>query len=185
VVCTSYQVKNFEPLADFPLTPVRGQITALPVAPPSKNLRTIVSARAYLSPAVAGAHIAGATHGFNDVSVELRASDHLENLQKLSEISPALVEAWNNDPLNPARLGGRASVRASVPGAMPLVGEFLPGLFTSLGHGTRGLVSAGLSGELIAAAACGQPLPLPEALSRELNPAVRLGKPHRLSGAEC
>ncbi|MBN9127038.1 MAG: bifunctional tRNA (5-methylaminomethyl-2-thiouridine)(34)-methyltransferase MnmD/FAD-dependent 5-carboxymethylaminomethyl-2-thiouridine(34) oxidoreductase MnmC, partial [Nitrosospira sp.] len=66
-----------------------------------------------------------------------------------------------------------ASVRASLPGAMPLAGEFLPGLFTSLGHGTRGLLTAGLCGELIAAAACKQLAPLPGALSRALNPAVR------------
>jgi tRNA 5-methylaminomethyl-2-thiouridine biosynthesis bifunctional protein len=178
VVCTSYQVKTFTLLSGLPLTPVRGQITALPVMPASKNLRTIVSAGAYLSPAVGGLHVAGATHGFNDVSVELRPSDHRENLSRLSEISPALVAAWDNGLLNLARLGGRASVRASVPGAIPLVGEFLAGLYTSLGHGTRGLLTAGLSGELIAAAACGQLLPLPEALFRALNPAMRLGRKH-------
>jgi tRNA 5-methylaminomethyl-2-thiouridine biosynthesis bifunctional protein len=181
VVCTSYQVKTFTPLASLPLTPVRGQITALPVTQRSKNLRTIVSARAYLSPAVAGLHVAGATHGFNDVSTELRASDHRENLSRLSEISPALVEAWDSDSPNLAQLGGRASVRASVPGAIPLVGEFLPGLYTSLGHGTRGLLTAGLSGELIAADACRQLLPLPEALSRTLNPAARLGRKHKIT----
>jgi tRNA 5-methylaminomethyl-2-thiouridine biosynthesis bifunctional protein len=177
-VCTSYQVKTFTPLSGLPLTPVRGQITALPVTQLSKNLRTIVSARAYLSPAVGGLHVAGATHGFNDVSVELRPSDHRENLSRLSEISPALVASWDNGSLNLARLGGRASVRASVPGAIPLVGEFLAGLYTSLGHGTRGLLTAGLSGELIAAVACRQLLPLPEALYRALNPAMRLGRKH-------
>jgi tRNA 5-methylaminomethyl-2-thiouridine biosynthesis bifunctional protein len=183
VVCTSYQVKTFTPLAGLPLTPVRGQITALPVTQPSKNLRTILGAGAYLSPPVGNFHVAGATHGFNDVSVELRSSDHWENLSRLSEISPALVAAWGNDSLNLTQLGGRASVRASVPGAIPLVGEFLPGLYTSLGHGTRGLLTAGLSGELIAAAACRQLLPLPETLSRTLNPAVRLGGKHN-DGAE-
>jgi tRNA 5-methylaminomethyl-2-thiouridine biosynthesis bifunctional protein len=175
-VCTSYQIKNFTPLAGLPLTPVRGQITALPVTQLSKNLRTIVSASAYLSPPVGGSHVAGATHGFNDVSTELRPSDHLENLSRLSEISSALVEAWNNASLNLARLGGRASVRASVPGAIPLAGEFLPGLFTSLGHGTRGLLTTSLSGELIAAAACGQLPPLPAALLKALNPAARLAR---------
>ena len=69
------------------------------------------------------------------------------------------------------RLSGRASVRASVPGAMPLVGELLPGLYTSLGHGTRGLITAGISGELIAAAACEQLLPLPLAIVKTLAPA--------------
>jgi tRNA 5-methylaminomethyl-2-thiouridine biosynthesis bifunctional protein len=173
-VCTSHQVKNFKLLADFPLTPVRGQITALPVTQPSKNLRTILCARAYLSPPVDNFHVAGATHGFNDVSTELRTSDHLENLARLSEISPALAQAWDSDSPNLAKFGGRASVRASVPGAMPLVGEFLPGLYTSLGHGTRGILTSGLSGELIAASASRQLLPLPEALSRALNPATRL-----------
>ena len=175
-VCTSYRVKTFTPLADVPLTPVRGQITALPVTQLSKNLRTIVSAGAYLSPPVGGEHVAGATHGFNEVSTELRASDHQENLSRLSEISPALVDAWNNESLNLTQLGGRASIRASVPGAIPLVGEFLPGLFTSLAHGTRGLLTAGLSGELIAAAACRQLPPLPEALLNALNPAARLAR---------
>jgi tRNA 5-methylaminomethyl-2-thiouridine biosynthesis bifunctional protein len=56
---------------------------------------------------------------------------------------------------------------------MPLVGEFLPGLYTSLGHGTRGLITAGLSGELIAAAACGQLSPLPSDISNALSPSVR------------
>jgi tRNA 5-methylaminomethyl-2-thiouridine biosynthesis bifunctional protein len=54
---------------------------------------------------------------------------------------------------------------------MPLVGELLPGLYTSLGHGTRGLITAGLSGELIAAAACGQLPPLPQATIKALSPA--------------
>ena len=59
----------------------------------------------------------------------------------------------NINSLDVRQLGGRASVRASLPGALPLVGELLPGLYTSLGHGTRGLITAGLSAELIAAAA--------------------------------
>ncbi len=53
---------------------------------------------------------------------------------------------------------------------MPLVGELLPGLYTSLGHGTRGLISAGLSGELIASASCEQLLPLPLAVVKALAP---------------
>lgn len=173
VVCTGYQLKSFTQLAGFPLTPVRGQITALPVTRHSRNLRTVVSARAYLSPPFAGVHVAGATHGFNDVSTELRLSDHLENLSGLSEISPALAKVLDDDSLNIDQLEGRASVRASLPGAMPLVGEFLPGLYTSLGHGTRGLITAGLSGELIAAAACGQLSPLPSDISNALSPSVR------------
>ncbi|BBJ22805.1 bifunctional tRNA (5-methylaminomethyl-2-thiouridine)(34)-methyltransferase MnmD/FAD-dependent 5-carboxymethylaminomethyl-2-thiouridine(34) oxidoreductase MnmC [Candidatus Nitrotoga sp. AM1P] len=174
VVCTGYQVKSFAPLSHISLTPVRGQITLLPATPHSENLRTIVSANGYLAPSSGELHVLGATHDFNDEAVDLRASDHLENLSTLAEISPALTKLMNIDSLDVERLNGRASVRASVPGAMPLVGELLPGLYTSLGHGTRGLITAGLSGELIAAMACRQLSPLPLPLVNALTPVPGL-----------
>ena len=174
VVCTGYQVKSFAPLSHLPLTPVRGQITLLPATPHSENLRTIVSANGYLAPSAGELHVLGATHDFNDEAVDVRASDHAENLSKLADISPVLAKSMNIDSLDVEQLNGRASVRASVPGAMPLVGELLPGLYTSLGHGTRGLITAGLSGELIAAIACGQLLPLPLTVVNALAPAPGL-----------
>ena len=90
----------------------------------------------------------GATHSFNDEAVDLRIADHAANLSRLREISPALAKSMNIDSLDIRQLGGRASVRASLPGALPLVGKLLPGLYTSLGHGTRGLITAGLSGRI-------------------------------------
>jgi tRNA 5-methylaminomethyl-2-thiouridine biosynthesis bifunctional protein len=174
VVCTGYQVKSFAPLSHLPLTPVRGQITMLPASPHSEKLRTIVSANGYLAPSAGELHVLGATHDFNDEAVDLRSSDHAENLSRLVGISPALAKSMNIDSLDVEQLNGRASVRASVPGAMPLVGELLPGLYTSLGHGTRGLITAGLSGELIAAIACGQLLPLPLTVANALAPAPGL-----------
>ena len=174
VVCTGYQGRSLAPLSHLPLTPVRGQITLLPATPYSKNLRTIVSANGYLAPSAGELHMLGATHDFNDEAVNLRTSDHAENLSKLAHISPALARSMNIDSLNVEQLNGRASVRASVPGAMPLVGKLLPGLYTSLGHGTRGLITAGLSGELIAAMACRQLLPLPSVVVNALAPASGL-----------
>jgi tRNA 5-methylaminomethyl-2-thiouridine biosynthesis bifunctional protein len=173
-VCTGYQVKSLPPLANLPLTAVRGQITALLATPRSDKLRTIVCAGGYVTPSVAGVpgmHVAGATHAFNDEGIDLRTSDHMENLSRIAEISPVLAEALRADALDVNSLSGRAAVRASVPGAMPLVGKLLPGLYTSLGHGTRGLITAGLSGELIAAAACQQLPPLPLSIIKALAPA--------------
>jgi tRNA 5-methylaminomethyl-2-thiouridine biosynthesis bifunctional protein len=71
-------------------------------------------------------------------------------------------------------LAGRAGVRCSVPGATPLVGEVEPGLYCSLAHGTRGLLTAGLSAEIIAAVMCGQLPPLPQDLLDALAPLHRL-----------
>jgi tRNA 5-methylaminomethyl-2-thiouridine biosynthesis bifunctional protein len=182
VVCTAYEVKSFVPWACLPLTPVRGQITALSPTSHSKNLRTIICAGGYLVPSIAGMHMVGATHGFNDESVDLRASDHVENLSRLAEMSAELAKVTDTDSLEVGQLGGRASVRASVPGAIPLIGELLPGLYTSLGHGTRGIITAGLSGELIAAGSCGQLLPLPLAVVTALAPAGRLKREDSLPG---
>lgn len=173
VVCTGYEVKSFVPLASVPLTPVRGQITALPATSHSRNLRTIVCTSGYLLPSIDGVHMMGATHGFNDEAVDLRIADHAKNLSRLAEISAVLGRSMNMDSLDIAQLDGRASVRASLPGAMPLVGKLLPGLYTSLGHGTRGLISAGLSAELIASASCEQLLPLPLAVVNALAPVAK------------
>lgn len=176
VVCTGHQVKSFAPLSHLPLMPVRGQITMLPATLHSENLRTIVSASGYLAPSDGKLHVLGATNDFNDDATDIRVSDHAENLSKLTDISPALAKSMNIGSLNVGQLHGRASVRASVPGSMPLAGELMPGLYTSLGHGTRGLVTAGLSGELIAAMACGHLLPLPIAVANALAPASKIEK---------
>jgi len=177
VVCTGYQMSSLVPFATLPLTPVRGQLTALPAVPYSANLRAILCAGGYITPQIGGVHVLGATHSFNDEGTDLRACDHAENLSRLADISSALAAIWNTRMLDVGRLPGRASVRASVPGAMPLAGELLPGLYTSLGHGTRGLITAGLCGELIAAAACGQLLPLPLTIVKALTPAKWLPRP--------
>ncbi len=75
-------------------------------------------------------------------------------------------------------VGGRAGVRCSVPGATPLVGELEQGLYCSLAHGTRGLLTAGLAAEIVAAAMCGQLPPLPQDLLQALAPLSR----YRLQG---
>ncbi|PTQ80723.1 tRNA 5-methylaminomethyl-2-thiouridine biosynthesis bifunctional protein [Nitrosospira multiformis] len=177
VVCTGYQVKSLPALANLPLTPVRGQLTLIPATPASQNLRTIVCGSGYLAPAVAGRHVVGATHRFNDTSINLNVSEHAENLSRLREISPVLHRLSDDvtqDTRQLEQLDGRTSIRGSVPGAMPLVGELLPGLYTSLGHGTRGLITAGLSAESVAAIACGQLLPLPLSVVNALSPARRI-----------
>ena len=177
VVCTGYQVKSLPALANLPLTPVRGQLTLIPATAVSRSLRTIVCGSGYLAPAVAGRHVVGATHRFNDTSINLNVSEHAENLSRLREISPVLQRLSDDviqDTSQLEQLDGRASIRGSVPGAMPLVGELLPGLYTSLGHGTRGLITAGLSAESVAATACGQLLPLPLSVVNALSPARRI-----------
>jgi tRNA 5-methylaminomethyl-2-thiouridine biosynthesis bifunctional protein len=53
---------------------------------------------------------------------------------------------------------------------MPLVGEVEPGLFCSLAHGTRGLLTTGIAGDIIAAQIAGQLPSLPDLVLEALSP---------------
>lgn len=170
VVCCAHSALALEQFAHFPLTPVRGQVSLLPATGVSASLRSVVCGDGYCAPAVDGMHVTGATHAFNDESLELRAADHADNLAKLESFAPALREALGEVE----RVDGRASVRCSAPGAMPLVGEVRQGLYCSLAHGTRGLLTGGSAGETIAAIACGQLPPLPEPILSALAPLPRV-----------
>ncbi|MEI7843590.1 MAG: FAD-dependent 5-carboxymethylaminomethyl-2-thiouridine(34) oxidoreductase MnmC [Gallionellaceae bacterium] len=174
VVCSAYEAKQFAQFADFSLMAVRGQITELPENAESQALKAVVCGNGYCTPANKGVHVIGATHAFEDETTELRVAEQEENLANLVGYAPALRQAWSE--LSLQRLNGRAAVRCSAPGSMPLVGEVQPGLYCSLAHGTRGLLTAGLSGELVAAQICGETSPVPEVTLSELDPLPRIRK---------
>jgi tRNA 5-methylaminomethyl-2-thiouridine biosynthesis bifunctional protein len=172
LVCCAHAAKKLAPFAHFPLTPVRGQITILPETAASHALQSVVCGDGYCAPAVEGVHVSGATHAFEDESTGVRATDHSENLANLAAYAPRLHQALGE--VNVGSLIGRASVRCSAPGSMPLVGEVQQGLYCSLAHGTRGLLSAGLAGEVLAAQMCGQLPPLPAFILDALAPLPRV-----------
>lgn len=172
VVCSAHQAKQLAPFAVFPLQPVRGQISVLPSTRQSERLQAVLCAEGYCAPAVDGRHVAGATSSFGDEATDVRAADHAENIAKLSAHMPALYRALGEaQPVT-----GRAGVRCSVPGATPLVGEVEEGLYCSLAHGTRGLLTAGISAEIIAAQLCGQLPPLPQDVLDALAPLRRISQ---------
>ncbi|MDP1634375.1 MAG: FAD-dependent 5-carboxymethylaminomethyl-2-thiouridine(34) oxidoreductase MnmC, partial [Gallionellaceae bacterium] len=171
VVCSGHQARNLSQFAAFPLQPVRGQISILPATAASESLHAVLCAEGYCAPAVTGQHVAGATSTFDDAATDLREADHGDNLAKIAAHMPVLHQA-----LGDAKpVAGRAGVRCSVPGATPLVGEVEPGLYCSLAHGTRGLLTAGIAGEIIATAMCKQLPPLPASTLAALSPLRRVG----------
>ncbi|VVC84233.1 bifunctional tRNA (5-methylaminomethyl-2-thiouridine)(34)-methyltransferase MnmD/FAD-dependent 5-carboxymethylaminomethyl-2-thiouridine(34) oxidoreductase MnmC [Sideroxydans sp. CL21] len=168
VVCCGHQARALSQFSGFPLQSVRGQISELPATAASEAMRAVVCAEGYCTPALAGRHVAGATTTFDDEAIDVREADHAANILKLAAHMPGLNQALGR--LDMARLTGRAGIRCSVPGATPLVGEVEPGLYCSLAHGTRGLLTAGIAGEVIATAMCGQLAPLPQNLLDALSP---------------
>lgn len=172
VVCNGHHARKLAQFAAFPLQPVRGQITAVPATAASESLRAVVCAEGYCSPAAEGWHMVGATAVFDDESTELRESETAENIAKVSNNMPGIARALG--ALDAAHLSGRGGVRCSVPGTIPLVGEVEPGLYCSVGHGSRGLLTPAIAAEVVAAAMCGQLAPLPRSILAALAPQ-RLG----------
>src|SRR5690625_5319737 len=64
-----------------------------------------------------------------------------------------------------------APLRKDAQTALPIAGDYWPGLYLNVGHGSRGLAYTPLSGELLAAQIAAEPQPVSRQLSRALNPA--------------
>ncbi len=181
----------------LPLKRIRGQISRLPATPASRALRSVVCAEGYVAPAMGDEHTLGATFKFDAEHLQPSAEEHIENLRLLQEIAPALADGLQAGQLDPAGLQGRAGFRCTSPDYLPIVGPladqqafadsyqalardarllpqtpcpWLEGLYVSTAHGSRGLLSAPLAGELLAAWLDDEPLPLPRAVAEACHP---------------
>jgi tRNA 5-methylaminomethyl-2-thiouridine biosynthesis bifunctional protein len=198
VIAASGRSAAFGETAHLPLRLIRGQLTLVPETPGSRMLQSVVCGEGYIAPAVDGAHSLGATHKFRDTSTGVTAAENAENLAKLAALAPALYAALGADRLDPARLAGRAALRCSSPDYLPIIGPlvdatrfaalyarlsqdatleldasspWLDGLYANTAHGSRGLVTAPLSGELLAAYLDDEPPPLPGPVVEAVHPS--------------
>lgn len=197
VLAGAADVLRFEPCAHLPLKRIRGQITRLPATASSRALRTVVCAEGYVAPPRGGEHTLGASFDFHSTDLAPTVAEHQGNLALLDEISVDLAQRLGNAELDPGQLQGRAAFRCTSPDYLPIVGPvadaqafaqayavlgrdarqvpdvacpWLDGLYVNSGHGSRGLITAPLSGELVAAWVCGEPLPLPRAVAEACHP---------------
>lgn len=197
VLASAAEIKGFSQSADLPLKRIRGQISRLPATAASRTLSTVVCAEGYVAPVRQDEHTLGASFDFNSDDLTLNSADHTSNLQLLEEISPELSGALNAAALDPELLQGRAAFRCTSPDYLPIVGPladtaafaeayavlskdarqvpdtpcpWLDGLYINSGHGSRGLITAPLSGELIAAWLNDEPLPVPADVAQACHP---------------
>jgi len=161
--------------AHLPLHWNRGQVSLVP-APAGLALGAVVCAQHYIAPARAGVHSLGATFE-RSADPAVRAQDNAENFAALRAFAPALHAAFGGDRINSAALAARAGLRCVSPDYLPLAGALgdsrgapLPGLFASVAHGSRGLITAPLCGELLADLIDGTPTLLPAQLVHALDP---------------
>ncbi|MNS06125.1 tRNA 5-methylaminomethyl-2-thiouridine biosynthesis bifunctional protein MnmC [compost metagenome] len=197
VLAGAAEIQRFPESAELPLKRIRGQITRLAQTPQSQALSTVVCAEGYVAPARLGEHTLGASFDFKSDDLTPTTAEHLGNLAMLEEISHDLVERLQADKLAPESLQGRAAFRCTSPDYLPIVGPladtqaftqayaalgkdarqvpdvecpWLDGLYVNSGHGSRGLITAPLSGELLAAWLDNEPLPLPRSVAEACHP---------------
>ena len=148
----------------LPLGHSAGQVSVVPSGAP---LRCIVSHRGYVIPQ-GEVTLVGATYDHDDFSRRVTEENHDENRRHAKEALPDWQDA--------APLGGRTALRASTPDRLPYVGHVADGLYVSIGHGSRGLISAPWAAEIIAAQATGDMVPLTPELRAAIHP-LRRAKP--------
>ena len=183
--------RRFAVLEWLPVDAVRGQLTMLEPTYKSQKIKCGISAERYITPAHDGRHIVGASYKLNDDSPEMSSLDQVENINSINRLIPAVLE----QQCEPA---GRVAFRAVSKDRVPMVGcvpdkgifeqdyrdlrhgrharhypagAYLPGLYLSTAHGSRGLASCFISAEVIASMICAEPAPVEKEILDYLNPA--------------
>ena len=196
ILANSLDARAFSQSAWLPLSPRRGQISVVRASERSSTLRCVVSHDGYIIPAREGKHVIGATFDHIEDAIPAAdqsadAADDTRNLAQLAAQFPGLLEPDDT-------LTGRASLRAMTTDHLPLAGPipmlerftedfaglrqgrlertfrdavYHPGLWVIAGLGARGLVTAPLAGEFLAAQISGGPWPVGVEVAAALHPA--------------
>lgn len=176
----------------LPIKAIRGQITSIQSRGEIEKLNTVICHEGYITPAAEGSHQLGATFDLGDNDTSLRPADHQRNLDSLYTALPSVFD--KNTTID----GGRVGLRCTTPDYLPIAGQlhdrqafihdyqalrknsnekidsagqYYPGLYINIGHGSRGLTSTPLCSELLAAQITGHCPPMTRTLVKALNPA--------------
>lgn len=192
VLANGREADRFGQSAFLPFMPVMGQTSLAQVSDVSARLKIALGHEGYLTPAVEGQHVFGATFVRKVRDAVLDAGADTFNYHQLAQHLPAFAASLGR------LASGHAAIRMTTPDRYPVVGalpdvaffqtayadlrhgrlgqafptaQYQSGLFMLAGLGARGLVTSGLCAELLAAQLSGEPLPLQASLYGNLHPA--------------
>ncbi len=178
IIANANAAKDFSQTASLSIKPIHGQVTSVPATQASRALKTVLSAEGYIAPQHENQHCLGASFDFQRTDTRLNSRDQQRNLHRLKDLSPQLYHQLNAAQLNPEHLSGHAALRCTSPDYMPIIGPvadmqqlelrynklrknaratpsascpYYPGLYVNTAHGSRGMVTAPLAGEMLAA----------------------------------
>ena len=177
------------PHQPMPLKSIRGQVSYVASA---ASPALVVCGEGYVTPGQQGVFAVGASYNLHTDDEHLSGQDDLDNLVRLTEVLPLNKELGLDSVM-----GGRVGFRAVTPDYLPMVGQladesqllerfaklrqdanykfadnmpFLTGLYINAGHGSKGLISAPLSAEILASQMANQSLPVAQCVAWGLDP---------------
>ncbi|MEI2263669.1 bifunctional tRNA (5-methylaminomethyl-2-thiouridine)(34)-methyltransferase MnmD/FAD-dependent 5-carboxymethylaminomethyl-2-thiouridine(34) oxidoreductase MnmC [Erwinia sp. CGal63] len=184
VLATGHQLTAFAQSEKLPAYAVSGQVSHIPTAPKLGQLKQVLCYDGYLTPVNPRNqhHCIGASYHRADSSTHYREADQQENRERLIRCLPEADWPQEVDvSAGSARNGVRCATRDHLPmiGPLPDYQQTLEqyadlaknlvdaqpapvyrGLFVLGALGSRGLCSAPLAAEALAAELCGEPIPL-------------------------
>lgn len=174
VLANAVDAARLLPHLSLPLKTVRGQVTHLPASALTQPLKTVLCFGGYLIPAQEGVHHLGATYEHHRQDTHVYADSHEANLAlartTLGNILPHTLDA--------ASLQGWAGLRTTTPDKLPLIGATdFPGVYLSVGHGSRAALSCPIAGEILASQMMDEILPISNRLHATIRPTRFLEKP--------
>jgi tRNA 5-methylaminomethyl-2-thiouridine biosynthesis bifunctional protein len=200
ILANAGDAQRIAALHDLPTRGVRGQLTLLN-ASPLDGLRVPIVGDGYAVPLGAHRTLTGATYDLDRTDSQLEPIGHIENLERVAKMLPAL-DAFAPEP---ETLEGRVAFRSVTSDRMPMIGSLAdetaalanasrlsgawpldlpraPGLYGAFAFGSRGLVWSALAAELIAAQLEGEPWPIERELAEAIDPARFLLRALRHTG---
>ena len=197
ILATGHRLPEWAQTRHLPLSAVRGQVSHIPTTPVLSQLRQVLCYDGYLTPVNPANqhHCIGASYQRGDVATDFRTDEQQENRDRLLRCLPQVSWPQQVDISdNQARCGVRCAIRDHLPmvGAVPdyaatlaqyqdlprqrqrggeiALAPVYPELFMVGALGSRGLCSAPLAAEILAAQMFGEPLPLDASTLAALNP---------------
>ncbi|HCM9198324.1 TPA: bifunctional tRNA (5-methylaminomethyl-2-thiouridine)(34)-methyltransferase MnmD/FAD-dependent 5-carboxymethylaminomethyl-2-thiouridine(34) oxidoreductase MnmC [Enterobacter hormaechei subsp. xiangfangensis] len=194
VLANGHHISQFTQTASLPVYPVGGQVSHIPTAPQLSKLRQVLCYDGYLTPQNPsnGHHCIGASYHRGETDMHYSEADQQQNRQRLVDSFPDASWAKEVDVSEgQARCGVRCATRDHLPmaGNVPDYDATLevyqdladsketavsapvhPELFMLGGLGSRGLCSAPLLAEALAAQMSDEPVPLDRVTLAGLNP---------------
>lgn len=195
IVANAYEAGIFDQTKGFPINTIRGQVSSV-FDHGHLSPACILCGEGYVSPNADGSLHIGATYDLQGKSDHATPQDHLENLAKCQRWMPGdwiKPELLKRAPYR-SSAGIRCTSRDYQPIAGPVpnrqimrerfsklsadrraceacYGEFYPNLYINIGHGSKGMVTAPVTGALITSLITGAPSPLQARQYEMLSPA--------------